>query len=241
MSKDKNREYFIRMAWLGRLRDANRIRRQDAYRRVGLAPLSTWLSADAMSKVTLRLRDLQTGQPGTGEHESIEAATAWLRDRPAFTEVLGVVFEGLTREQSDAMRAAMRPLNDAERAKAAALDAEAAAQIARDTEKRRRETDEMTAKARADAKNADPNRPMELIYRFDVDGLQKSDPLDDRPITDEARDSVMAWVLEREEWVRPRGQTIGEAKLVVYPNRVPDKQSRIVSGSFVPVTASIPG
>lgn len=194
-----------------------------------------------MTKVMLRLRNLQTGEPAVGEHENVDAATAWLRARPELTEVLGVMFEGMTREQSEGMRAAMRPLSDAERAKAAALDAAAAAEVARETERRRKETDALTAKARADAKTADPNRPMELVYRFDVDGLQKSDALDERPITDEARDSVMAWVLEREEWVRPRGQTIGEAKLTVYPNKVPDKHSRIVTGTFVPVTASNPG
>lgn len=194
-----------------------------------------------MLKVMLRLRDLETGLVSLGEHEGFEAAATWLRARPPMIDVLGVVFEGLTREQSEHLRGAMRPLDDAERARAAALDAQEAMQIAKDAEARRKEDAERTAKARADAKNADPDRPMELVYRFDVDGLQKTDPLDERPITDEARDSVMAWVLEREEWVRPRGQTIGEAKLTVYPNRIPDKQSRIVTGSFVPVTASIPG
>jgi hypothetical protein len=62
-----------------------------------------------MSKVMLRVRDLQTGDGLTKE---LPAATVWLTERPRCTEVLGVVLEGVTREENDRMCAAMRPLDE---------------------------------------------------------------------------------------------------------------------------------
>jgi hypothetical protein len=78
---------------------------------------------------------------------------------------------------------------------------------------------------------------MELLYRFNRPELSKTDPVDERPITDEAKDAVMAWVAERMEWVAGRGQTVGEAKVTVYPAALPAGKERVVTGSFVPVTA----
>jgi len=190
-----------------------------------------------MPKVTLRLRELGDGSGKTLEHESIEAAIAWLGARPRFTEVLGVVFEGISREDNDRMRQAMRPLDDEEKAKVHALDEKDAAERARRADERRKEAEEGTQRMREEAKNASPNRPMELRYRFDSPDLAKTDQYDDRMITAEAIAAVMAWVKEREEWVESRGQTVGEAKVTVYPNEVPAKKERVVQGTFVPVTA----
>ncbi|MGZ3474426.1 MAG: hypothetical protein ACXWUG_09055, partial [Polyangiales bacterium] len=78
-------------------------------RRLGAAGLLSRM------KVTLKLRDLGTGDPAVTELESVEAATAWVRARPRFVEVLGVVFEGMTREESLRMKEAMRPLDGDER------------------------------------------------------------------------------------------------------------------------------
>jgi hypothetical protein len=192
-------------------------------------------------KVMLRLRDLNKNEASVKEFESVEAAIPWLQERPRFVEVLGVVFEGLTHEDNTRLKAAMRPLDDEEHAKMEALDElEALARAQRAVDKRR-EAEEQSKLAQDAAKKADPNRPMELRYRYNVEELAKTDQFDDRPITKEATDAVLAWVHERMEWVADRGQTVGEAKVTVYPNDVPAKKSRVVNGSFVPVTAPAKG
>jgi len=190
-----------------------------------------------MSKVMLRLRDLQTGDGLTKEFPDVPAATVWLTERPRFTEVLGVVFEGLTREENDRMRAAMRPLDDDERGSMQRLDALEAEAKAKRLEEKRKEA-EASERAQIDAaKGADVNRTMEVEYRFDREELLKTDKFDDRPITDEAKAAVQAWVQERMEWVADRGQTIGQAKVVVYPGTVPAGKERVSHGTFIPVTA----
>jgi hypothetical protein len=189
-----------------------------------------------MSKVTFKLRDLGTGHPAVAELESVEAATAWVRARPRFIEVLGVVFEGMTREESVRMKEAMRPLDEGERSLLEKLDAQAKAEAEARAAAKQKELERAAAQAREDAKNADPDRPMQLVYHAFAEELRNADPLDERPITPAARDAVMAFVREREEWVVDRGQTVGEAKVTVYPNAVPAKEARVVAGSFFPVT-----
>jgi hypothetical protein len=78
---------------------------------------------------------------------------------------------------------------------------------------------------------------MELRYRFNRADLENTDALDERALTEDAKRAVLAWVHERSEWVAGRGQIVGEAKVTVYPGPVPAKAERVVSGSFVPVSA----
>ena len=65
-----------------------------------------------MGKTDLQVRDLSTGERGTKTFESEEAATAWLKERPTGTEVLGVANFDVDREVSDRLKGAMRPLDD---------------------------------------------------------------------------------------------------------------------------------
>lgn len=190
-----------------------------------------------MSKVMLRTRDLSSGEPSTKELLSVELAVAWLKDRPAMTEILGVVFEGITKEDNERMKAAMRPLDDAEKARVAALDAAEHKEREERAAARKREAEAEEARARAAAKSADPARPMEVVYRYDTDALKKTDALDERDITDAVREAVKAWVAERNEWVEGRNQIVGEGKITLYPADVPKGKERVVSGSFIPVTA----
>jgi hypothetical protein len=191
-----------------------------------------------MPKLMLKLRDLQSGEGEVKEIGSVDDAVKWLGARPAMIEVLGVVFEGLAREDNDRMKKAMRPLDDAEKARIEEIEEAEKDERERREEARRAEAAAHAAAARAAAKTADPNRPMELRYRFDRPDLEKTDVLDERAITEDARIAVMAFVEERMEWVASRGQTIGEAKVTVYPGPVPANAERIVGGSFVPVTAA---
>lgn len=191
-----------------------------------------------MPKVMLRLRDLSTGEPRTQECSSVDDAVTWLSQRPAMVDVLGVVFEGISHEDNDRMKRAMRPLDEAEQAKSKALDEREAAERAERAAQRKKEAEADAQRLRDEAKKASPDRPMELLYRFDTPELKKTDLLDDREISDAAKEAVMEWVKERMEWVEPRGQTIGEAKVTVYPNAIPKGKDRVVQGTFVPVTAA---
>jgi len=189
-----------------------------------------------MPKITLKLEDLRTSETLFREFESEDATIAFLRERPRFVDVLGVVFEGLTKEQNERLKAAMRPLDEEERAAEQALEA-ARAKAAEAAREARRKEDEVAQKAHREAmKNADPNRLMELLYRYDT-GLSLADPTDGRAISDEAREAALAWVAERNEWVEGRGQIVGEAKVKVWPGPLPKSGAeRVDSGVFIPVT-----
>lgn len=190
-----------------------------------------------MPKITLRLEDLKKGDTSFREFDSEEAVIAFLRERPQFTDVLGVVFEGLTPEQNERLKAAMRPLDDEERAANKALEnTKARAREAASEERRKKE--EAAAAAHRDAmKNADPNRSMEVRYQEGQE-LALTDPSDPREIPAEAREAVMAWVAERNEWVADRGQVVAEAKVTVWPGTLPKKgMDRVQGGTFIPITA----
>lgn len=189
-----------------------------------------------MPKITLRLEDLKRGDPLFREFEDEEAALAFLRERPRFTDVLGVVFEGLSAEQNARLKAAMRPLDEEERAASEALvkARERVAEAAR--EQRRKQEDAALAARREALKTADPNRPMEVRYLYNAD-LSLVDAEDGRAISDEAREAVLAWVAERNEWVADRGQIVAEAKVSVWPGALPKAgMDRVQGGTFIPVT-----
>jgi hypothetical protein len=191
-----------------------------------------------MSKITLKLRDLNSGNTSFRELADEDATIAFLRERPRFTDVLGVVFEGLTPEQNNRLKAAMRPLDDEERAAEERLE-EAAARAAEAAQAQRRKEEEAARAAHREAmKSADPNRPMDVRYRYDG-SITPVDPEETRALCDEARAAVLAWVAERNEWVADRNQCVGEAKLTVWPVALPKPGADWVrSGSFVPVTAA---
>lgn len=191
-----------------------------------------------MSKITLKLRDLMKGDTSFQELATEEAAIAYLRERPRFTEVLGVVFEGLTPEQNQRLKAAMRPLDDDEEAAEEAL-AEKARRAAEAAEEARAKEAEVAAAAHREAmKTADPNRKMEVRYRYDG-SIAPVDAEDKREISAETHEAIMAWVAERNEWVESRNQVVGEAKLTIWPAALPKPGAdRVVTGSFVPVTAA---
>jgi len=187
-------------------------------------------------KIMLKLENMQTGEPSLEEFADEEATMAWLKARPRFTDVLGVVFEGLTREQNDRLKATMRPLDDEEKAAEKALVEKRRQEAEVLREKREKEDAAAQAAHREAQKNLNPNRPMEVRYRYDT-GLSLVDRDDSRPISDEVRAAVMAWVAERNEWVESRGQIVGEAKITVHPADLPKPGAeRIIHGSFVPVT-----
>lgn len=191
----------------------------------------------AMQKITLKLQDLTRGETSFQEFDDEAATVAFLQARPPMVDVLGVVFEGLSPEQNARLKAAKRPLDAEEQAAEARLAdaAERTAEAARQL--RAKEADAARAAHRKALEGADPDRPMEVRYLYNAP-LALIDAEDARPITDEARAAVLAWVAERNEWVEGRGQIVGEAKLSVWPAAIPTKGAeRVKGGSFIPVTA----
>jgi len=131
----------------------------------------------------------------------------------------------------------MRPHDDderiAERELANALDRES---IERDKRARIEEAEAQARHAQA-MLAADPERLMEVHWRFDSD-MRLTDPADPRTITPEAREAVLAWIAERCEWVAGRGQTVGECTVKVWPGKMPPKETeRVKEGRFFPVSA----
>jgi len=190
-----------------------------------------------MSKITLKLMDLAKGDRSFREFDDEAGTVAFLRERPRFLDVLGVVFEGLTPEQNLRMKEAMRPL-DAEEKAAEAVLAEATAKATELANAQRAKEEEAARAAHREAmKSADPNRAMEVRYRYDTALVAAAD--DPREISDEVRAAVAAWVAERNEWVEGRNQVVGEAKITVWPGTLPKPGAdRIQGGSFIPVTAA---
>jgi hypothetical protein len=187
-------------------------------------------------KIMLKLENLKTGETSFQEFPDEASTAAWLRERPRFTDVLGVVFEGLSREQNDRLKGAMKPLDAEEKAAEAAL-AEVRAQAAEaQALEREKEMEAARVVHRETQKTLDPNRPMEVRFRYDS-GLQLADAADPREISDEVRAACTAWIEERNEWVASRGQIVGEAKITVLPGTLPKPGAdRVQHGSFVPVT-----
>ncbi|HEY3820093.1 MAG TPA: hypothetical protein VGL81_23170 [Polyangiaceae bacterium] len=187
--------------------------------------------------IKLRIRNLQTREAGVAAFETDAEAFLWLKDRPRFVEVIGMAGQvSVPMEVQDRLRAAMRPLDDeeriAERETELALEKE---DLERDKVAREKEA-EMQAKHQAELRAADPERLMEVKWRFNAD-MALTDPHDPRTITDDARAAILAWIAERNEWVAGRGQTIGECTVKVWPGKLPSKDAdRVKEGRFVPVS-----
>ncbi len=188
-------------------------------------------------KLDLYTRDLQTGAREQKPFESEDEALEFLQNRPKFLEVLGVATDEVPHDVNQRLRSAMRPLDEEEKLLERQLQ-QATDDLLRERAKERAEKEAAEAvKLHKEAADADPNRPMEVRYRYNAE-LASADQLDTRTISDEAREAVNAWVAERNTWVESRGQVVGEAKLTVHAGPLPEGVSeRVVMGTFVPVSA----
>jgi hypothetical protein len=187
--------------------------------------------------IKLRIRNLATCETGVAAFETEAEALLWLKDRPRFVDVLGVAGQTpIPMEVQDRLRATMRPLDADERL--AEREMELAAEkddLEREKEARAKEL-EAQKKHEEAMRTADPERLMEIHWRFDGE-MRLTDAADPRPITDAARAAVHAWIAERDEWVAGRGQCVGECTVKVWPGKMPPEESdRVKEGRFFPVT-----
>ncbi len=193
--------------------------------------------------IELKVRDMHTGNARVTAFETVDEAEAWLRARPAFTEVLGPSRPGaIAPADEQRLRAAMRPLDDEERKAEAEQDARNAEVIrkalAGEEERMRKEIEAR----REQNRTADPNRPMMVSWERGK-GLYNSDPADDRKPTQAIHDALKAWVAERDTWVHPRGQYIISAQVVVWPGPLPpgtDEDERVQMGGKFEVLYGTP-
>lgn len=194
-----------------------------------------------MSKLDLRVRSLETGELFHAAFDSEADACRWLMERPRWMEVLGVATHGLPKEVYSMLKTVARPLDREEQMLADRLDAkDEEARRAAEAESRRLDAEELEA-YREEQRTADPNRPMTVHWHV-TEGLSLDDPFDPREITPEAREAVLAWVRERDEWVKDRGQIIGEAIVTVWPAQLPDGEERVQrGGQFFPMEAPARG
>ena len=188
--------------------------------------------------IKLRIRNLKTRENGVVEFEAEPGAAVWLKDRPRFVEVLGVAGQtAIPMDLQERLRAILRPLDEDERLVARELElAVEKEDLERQTEARKREIEAAQKHAEA-MRTGDPDRLMEIHWRFDK-GMNLTDPVDPRAITDAAREAVLAWVAERNEWVAGRGQCVGECTVKVWPGKMPPgTEERVKEGRFFPVSA----
>ena len=188
--------------------------------------------------IKLRIRNLKTREVGVVEHEAEADAAVWLKARPAYVDVLGAAGQTpIPMDVQERLRAIMRPLNEDERL--AVREIELAVEkedLERQTAARRRDL-EAAQKHAEEMRTGDPERLMEIHWRFDK-GMNLTDPVDPRQITDAAREAVLAWIAERNEWVAGRGQCVGECTLKVWPGKLPaGAEERVKEGRFIPVSA----
>lgn len=188
--------------------------------------------------IKLRIRHLKTRETGVAEFPTEPEALLWLMKRPPMVDVIGVAGQTPpSLEVQERLRARIRPLDADEQIaeREWALEAERA-ELERLKEARRTD-DELHARHAEEMRAADPDRLMEIFWRFDT-GMTLTDPQDPRPIPDAAREAVLAWIAERCEWVAGRGQTVGECTVKVWPGTLPPKaESRVTEGRFTPVSA----
>ena len=64
----------------------------------------------------LQTRDLKTGNTSSKTFESVEESLTWLKDRPNYVDVMGIASHHVPLDISEQLKAAMRPLDDEEKA-----------------------------------------------------------------------------------------------------------------------------
>lgn len=185
-----------------------------------------------MAKIELKIRRMEAAEVVVAEFPDTAAAEAWLKERPPFVEVLRMV-TAVDPDVEARLRAAMRPLDDDERARQIELETEAEA-------RRAEEINRLRAEAQPDA--TDPDRPM--VVRFErARGMFLVDEGDDREIPGVVQEAVRAWIAERDSWVRDRGEQVAAASLTVWPGPVPSgsESDRIAPGGQFVTGSRSPG
>lgn len=193
--------------------------------------------------IEFKIRDIRTGDAQVAELPDLDQAEAWLRERPQFIQIVGLVNEGsMTRGEEARLKEAMRPFDDDEKAFVAEQDRRDAEAVARQMAREQEMAEKRMAAQREANRSADPNRLMQIFWEKDK-GCRNSDQTDERPVTDQAIQAVATWVAERNSWVHSRGQYLINAQVAVYPGTLPEgvsEDDRVQAGGQFNVLAGSP-
>ncbi len=186
-----------------------------------------------MANFQIKVRNLQNDETLIATLDSHEDAVTYLETRPQFIEVITVLSSTSVKEKG-ALQSAMRPYDDEERA----LMAKRSSRMEEFIKQQRTEAEAamatMDARAREEAEQAGPDRPMRVHWDIE-EGYRVDDDFDERPISDDMQSAIQEWVVERNTWVEDRGQYVADATVQIYPNEVPPGKDRILSGgTFTP-------
>jgi hypothetical protein len=183
----------------------------------------------------IKVLNLDTDETLIATLDSFDDAVRFLQERPPMMEILTVISDVSPAEMRK-LKEAMRPY-DAEEKTVLARRAEMRAEMVRgEQEAEQRRAQEAAEAERLRASSSDPDRPVKVRWTLD-EGFSAGDAFDDRPLTDTIKDAVTAWVAERNEWVKSRGQFVAECDVEVWPNEVPqtgDGTRVLRGGSFIP-------
>ena len=189
-----------------------------------------------MAEFEVKVRNLETGEMMVASMPDCETCIAWLAERAENLEIVSVLSD-VSPAESRRLKEAMRPYDAGELRLKEEFDRRATA-AAMEQYGKELELIEGLQKEAQDDSDLDPNRPLSVRYELDA-GLSVVD--DSRPLTDAARAACLAWIEERNAWVRDKGQLVGEAHLEVWPNEVPsgDEADRVLDGGqFYPRLAN---
>ena len=180
-----------------------------------------------MAEFEVKVRNLETGEMLVASMPDCDTCIEWLRERPQNIEIVSVLSD-VSPAESRRLKEAMRPYDDGELALKEAYDRKAHA-AAMEQYGKELEIIEGLQKDSKDDSDLDPDRPLSVRYEVDG-GLTVVD--DTRKITEAAKKACLAWIEERNAWVKDKGQLVGEAHLEVWPNDVPegDESKRVLEG-----------
>lgn len=190
-----------------------------------------------MADFEVKVRNLETGEMLVAGMPDCDTCIEWLRERPQNLEIVSVLSD-TSPADSRRLKEAMRPYDAGELKLKAAFDKKNVQAAMEQYGKEMELIEGLQKDAKADAGDLDPNRPISVRYEVDT-GLTVVE--DTRPLTDAAKKACMAWIEERNGWIKDKDQMVGEAHLEVWPNDVPDgdESKRVLEGGqFFPRLAN---
>ncbi|MBL4683114.1 MAG: hypothetical protein JKY37_00880, partial [Nannocystaceae bacterium] len=161
-----------------------------------------------MSALSLEIRNMETEERGEAEFPDAEAALAWLKERPHLIEVLRPVQRDLDPDLEARLRKAMRPLDDAERARRDELDQQ------RD-EKRRQGLQAANRDAIAEERPISGGEAPLMVLEWERGRglLVRGD--DKATVPAEIANAALEWIRERDRWAHSRRQLLATATLTI--------------------------
>ncbi len=150
---------------------------------------------------------METEEQGVAEFPDAEAALAWLKERPQFIEVLRPVQRDLDPKVEATLRAAMRPLDEVERARRDDLDQQR-------EEKRRAKLQAMNRQATGEPSPAAGGETL-MVVRWERGRGLWVDGDADAAVPEEIAGAALEWIRQRDRWAHSRRQHVATATLTI--------------------------